>query len=254
MGQDITQRHYSVRFTPEELMELIQDQEHPLTPEEIKAMHPADQMTLDFLRKTAVDSPAGPLAMGMPAGVLTGINKGAGVVTQAVTGLAGKAKSAWNHLSPLVGGAIGTTIGNLSGHPVIGGMIGSRLGSKARFGSKGSASGKSPVNRVTPPFADRESTIPEVTEQVKRGVQNNFEPGKRVTFDKSSKDVGPRSPYPPNISTQEDEAALMDRILGTSRQGSPTPLKYHDSAPKGMRKSVDGLKRQAKSPKRRSPK
>lgn len=50
------------------------------------------------------------------------------------------------------------------------------------------------------------------------------------------------APYPPNVSTQEGSADLMDRVLGTSRQGAPTPLKYHESAPPEMRKSVDTLK------------
>lgn len=120
------------RFTPAEMMELVQDKENPLTQEEIAAMHPSDQLMLDFVRKAAVDSPVGPLAVGMP---MSGMLKSIGGLEEAVTGgkLARVAKAAWNHAAPVVGTGVGATLGAMTGHPYIGAAMGGRMFGKMMF-------------------------------------------------------------------------------------------------------------------------
>lgn len=53
----------------------------------------------------------------------------------------------------------------------------------------------------------------------------------------------PQGAYSGNVNTQPSFDDLLEMITRSSSEGAPSPLKYHESAPKDMRKSVDALKR-----------
>jgi len=181
MPQNITQRQYPVRFTPDELMEL--DQNGKLTPEIIKQLHPQDQLTLEFLRKTSVDTPAGPMAVGMGS---LGLSTDGPAAKLFGGGVVQGAKNLWNKAAPTVGAGIGAGVGALVGHPWVGATIGGRVGEGFKFAPPVGPPPKPPVTRLTGPMSERAAVNPSVMESVEenvqRGVQNNFEPGKRVTF------------------------------------------------------------------------
>jgi hypothetical protein len=55
---------------------------------------------------------------------------------------------------------------------------------------------------------------------------------------------GPKPAYSSNINTESSMDDMMEMVTRSSSKGKASPLKFHESAPKGMRNSVDNLKRQ----------
>jgi hypothetical protein len=85
-----------------------------------------------------------------------------------------------------------------------------------------------------PPIQLQKPGADDIAENVKRGVQNDFRG--RVS-------IQPQGAYSPNVSTESSLDDIIEMLTRSSSSGQPSPMMFHDSAPQGMRQSVDKLKR-----------
>lgn len=240
-----------------------------LTPEMIQALVEAGKLTLKDLSLLTPDEATEAkhallkqnslmpreqmesLAMGTGGGGLAVAGKVGGamksMLPKAGPAMAAVGQGAIKH-APKIGSAIGGAAGAMVNHPFLGRALGYMGGDKVKqllTKAKGSAPGvASNVERVAGPMADRASQIDNIMESVPKGVQlrPNVPAG-------SPKAPLPKPAYPSNITTESSMDDLLEMILRSTSQGSPSPLMIHNSAPEGLRRSIDAAKRV----KRRSP-
>lgn len=221
-------------LTEQEIYALLEN--HKMTPEILSTLSPREEAIVSKHYKEVVVPNAQAfsgltsLAAG-GAGVAGMLPKAAGSLLNIgglVEGIANRA--------PGIGGVVGAGAGATKGHPYVGGIVGSKIGNmiKEAFGSKPGPPPPTPkpVTRITGPMSDRPGMFGEIAERVKKGVQNDFPPGFPKIVPRPERVTGP----------QQSIEELLENVLGTAREGR-TPMRWHESAPEGARKSIDTLKR-----------
>jgi hypothetical protein len=149
------------QLTPEEIKALVEAGE--LTKEDLKLLSPQESlMAVDLMTKTAGrDGSAQMEVLGGPVMPPVG---GALATVGAMIGVgSGKLpsfKSAWNKAAPMTGGAIGVMTGKAIGHPWAGWNVGHEVGKRLRFKDVGAPpSGSPPKPPSKPPLDARKEGL-----------------------------------------------------------------------------------------------
>ena len=271
-----------IRFTPEELAELIDGGHMGFTSADLAKLDRADQAVAVKLFR---DRGISPEPNKLEAPILFGPGGAAGAAAGVGEMLPGAARMAGKVIPPaLKAGAY--AIGAKMGHPFAIGAAGGWLANQARriLGGLGEEEAlaanvaKRAVKEPASPPALFNGTlndlpsrvmetgatpngfsmsIPKAAEGLKRerpilGSQSlDSEIAERVKGGVQNNFKGRVSiqkpqyegAYPSNVTTESGLDELIEKILRESSEGSPSPLHYHPSAPQGMRSSVDKLKR-----------